>query len=350
MKTENLGEKPPKRLKKIIIKKSKAEVDDFDAQIEKVRKPKKQRTDDKRIKKYSKSNKRLDRFGEIEDDFDDVVNLDDDDDDDGQRPRLQRKAPLNKQTPAKQPPLNPKKNLSDGIRLNRYISNSGVCSRREADEYIKSGIVKVNGKVVTEMGVNVSIKDLVEVNGKKISPEKKVYIIMNKPKNFITTTHDAHADKTVMDLLNNKVEERVYPVGRLDRNTTGVLLLTNDGELAKTLTHPKYNKKKIYHAFLDKPIQRTDLEKLVNGVELDDGIATADAVDYPEPNDKTQIGIEIHSGRNRIVRRMLEHLGFQVEKLDRVYFAGLTKKGLTRGQWRFLTERELNILYMKNYD
>lgn len=236
------------------------------------------------------------------------------------------------------------------IRLNRYIANSGICSRREADTYIQTGLVQVNGVVVTEMGVKVSKFDEVKFDGQTIKPEKKVYILLNKPKGYVTTTEDPEERKTVMDLIGSEVTQRVYPVGRLDRNTTGVLLLTNDGELTKSLTHPKYNRKKIYHVCLDKNVTKADMEKMVNGIELEDGIASADVVDYPTPDIKSEIGIEIHSGKNRIVRRMLEALGYDVVKLDRVFFCGMTKKGLTRGKWRFLSDVEVNMLRMGAYE
>ncbi len=233
---------------------------------------------------------------------------------------------------------------SVAIRLNRLIANSGVCSRRDADEYIRDGHVTVNGKVVTDMGVKVSLSDDVRFKNKRLSAERKVYIVMNKPKDYVTTVEDPHADKTVLDLLGNAVPERVYPVGRLDKSTTGILILTNDGELAGKLTHPKYKRRKIYHVFLDKPVTKNDLVKLAEGVELEDATVAADAVSFADPEDKTQIGIELHSGQNRVVRRMFETLGYRVRKLDRVYFAGLTKKNLPRGKWRFLTEKEIGML------
>ncbi|GAB4298104.1 MAG: hypothetical protein Kow0068_22100 [Marinilabiliales bacterium] len=236
---------------------------------------------------------------------------------------------------------NPDKEL---IRLNKFIANSGICSRREADEYIKAGLVKVNGKIITELGTKISKSDKVLFNDKPIRPEKKVYILLNKPKDYITTVDDPNAEKTVMHLIKGACRERVYPVGRLDRNTTGVLLFTNDGELAKKLTHPKYNRKKIYHVFLDKAITASDMKRIVEGIVLDDGPIAADSIQYVNPEDKKQVGIEIHSGRNRIIRRIFEHLGYKVIKLDRVYFAGLTKKNLPRGKWRMLTEKEINML------
>ena len=237
------------------------------------------------------------------------------------------------------------------IRLNRYISMSGICSRREADEFIAAGLITVNGVVVTELGSKVMPNDEVCYNGKKIENEKKVYIVMNKPKGFVTTLDDPHADKSVMDLVKNACTERIYPVGRLDKNSVGVLLLTNDGDLAKRLTHPTYEKKKIYQVSLDKHLTRADLEQLILGVTLEDGDIAADDVCYVEdPKMKNAVGIEIHSGRNRIVRRMFEHLGYHVGKLDRVYFAGLTKQKLKRGEWRFLTEKEVAMLKSGSYE
>ncbi|MBQ8272354.1 MAG: pseudouridine synthase [Tidjanibacter sp.] len=237
------------------------------------------------------------------------------------------------------------------IRLNRYISMSGICSRREADEYIAKGEITVNGVVVTELGSKVMPNDEVCYNGKKIENEKKVYIVMNKPKGFVTTLDDPHADKSVMDLVKNACTERIYPVGRLDKNSVGVLLLTNDGDLAKKLTHPTYEKKKIYQVSLDKHLTRADLEQLILGVTLEDGYIAADDVCYvDDPKMKNAVGIEIHSGRNRIVRRMFEHVGYHVGKLDRVYFAGLTKQKLKRGEWRFLTEKEVAMLKSGSYE
>lgn len=229
---------------------------------------------------------------------------------------------------------------SDQMRLNRYISNAGVCSRRDADQLIELGEITVNGKVVTEMGYKVNRDDVVKYNGKTISPEKPVYILLNKPKDFITTTDDPQDRKTVMALVENACKERVYPVGRLDRNTTGLLLLTNDGELAKKLTHPSSNVKKLYQADLDKPLTREDFDKIAEGIELEDGPAHVDALAYVT-TDKKSVGIEIHIGRNRIVRRIFEHLGYDVVRLDRVMFAGLTKKDLPRGKWKFLSEKEV---------
>lgn len=230
------------------------------------------------------------------------------------------------------------------IRLNKFIANSGVCSRRDADEHIKNGLITVNGKTVTDLGIKVSFNDQVSYKGKRLSAEKKVYILMNKPKDYVTTVEDPHAEKTVLDLLGNDFPERVYPVGRLDKATTGVLLLTNDGELTGKLTHPKYKRRKIYHVFLDKAVTKNDLFRFTEGIELDGENIVADAVSYADPEDKSQIGIELHSGQNRVIRRMFESLGYRVKKLDRVYFAGLTKKNVPRGKWRFLNEKEINML------
>ena len=230
------------------------------------------------------------------------------------------------------------------IRLNRFIAGSGLCSRREADELISRGLITVNGKTVTELGSKVSWKDDVRYQNRRLTAEKKVYILMNKPKGYVTTTDDPHADNTVIDLIGDKCPWRVYPVGRLDKDTTGVLLLTNDGELTRKLTHPKFERTKIYHVFLDKDVTRDTLTRLTEGVDIGEETVCADAVSYADPDDKSQIGIELHSGQNRVVRRMFEALGYRVKKLDRVYFAGLTKKNLPRGKWRFLNEREINML------
>jgi len=232
---------------------------------------------------------------------------------------------------------------AENMRLNKFIANSGVCSRREADTLIEKGEIKVNGKIVKEMGVTVSIDDKVEYQGKKLIPEKKVYLLLNKPKDTVTTSKDPEGRKTVIEIIRNACPQRVYPVGRLDRNTTGVLLLTNDGDLSKQLTHPSFEAKKIYHAFLDKPVKPEDLETIKKGIELEDGPIKPDAVNYVD-NDPMQVGLEIHSGKNRIVRRIFEHFGYQVDKLDRVYFSGLTKKNLPRGKWRFLSEKEVRFL------
>ena len=239
---------------------------------------------------------------------------------------------------------------NEEIRLNKYLANAGVCSRREADEYIQNGSVKVNGEVVTELGTKVTRKDSVLFNDQPVSLERKVYVLLNKPKDTVTTSDDPQGRQTVMDLVRNASQERIYPVGRLDRNTTGVLLLTNDGDLASKLTHPKYVKKKIYHVWLDKNVGEDDLAKIAAGVELEDGMIHADAIAYANEEDKNQVGIEIHSGKNRIVRRIFEHLGYRVTKLDRVYFAGLTKKNLARGRWRHLTQQEVNMLKMGAFE
>jgi len=240
--------------------------------------------------------------------------------------------------------------LNEPIRLNKYLSNSGVCSRREADEFIKAGLVKVNGETVTELGTKVKRSDAITFHNEPVKLEHKVYVLLNKPKNCVTSADDPQERLTVMDLVKNACQERIVPVGRLDRNTTGVLLLTNDGDLASKLTHPKFLKKKIYHVWLDKDVSVADMQKLAEGVELEDGEIHADAVSYVTDTDKDQVGIEIHSGRNRVVRRMMEALGYHVIKLDRVYFAGLTKKNLKRGQWRYLNEREVSMLRMGAFD
>ena len=236
------------------------------------------------------------------------------------------------------------------IRLNKYLANAGVCSRREADEFIAAGVVKVNGEVVTELGTKVKRSDTVHFHDQQISIEKKVYVLLNKPKDYVTTSDDPQNRKTVMDLVKDACRERIYPVGRLDRNTTGVLLLTNDGELASKLTHPQYKKKKIYHVWLDKNVTAADMHLIADGITLDDGDIRADAIDYASETDRKQVGIEIHSGRNRIVRRIFESLGYKVLKLDRVFFAGLTKKNVRRGDWRFLTEQEVNMLRMGAFE
>ena len=236
------------------------------------------------------------------------------------------------------------RNVPELIRLNRFIANSGVCSRREADEIIQNGFISVNGKKVTDLGIKVTYNDDVRYKGKKLSAEKKIYILLNKPKGYVTTVQDPHADHTVIELIGDACPQRVYPVGRLDKDTTGVLLLTNDGDLTGRLTHPKYKRKKVYHVFLDKVVAKGDLLKLTEGIELDGELVAADAVSYADVEDKTQIGIELHSGQNRVVRRLFESMGYKVKKLDRVYFAGLTKKNLPRGKWRFLTEKEVNQL------
>ncbi|MFC2115343.1 pseudouridine synthase [Bacteroidota bacterium] len=233
-----------------------------------------------------------------------------------------------------------------GVRLNRFIANSGVCSRREADELIQSGSIEVNGKIVSELGTRVGSSDSVRYNGKLLKGERKVYVLLNKPKDCVTTVKDTHGRNTVMDLVRGCCTERIYPVGRLDRNTTGVLLLTNDGELTDTLSHPSFNKKKIYHIHLDRALSNEDMKQLRDGFELEDGFIKPDRIEYVDAGDKKQVGLEIHSGRNRIVRRMFEFLDYKVLRLDRVYFAGLTKKGLSRGRWRHLSEKEVNTLKM----
>lgn len=239
--------------------------------------------------------------------------------------------------------------IKEEIRLNKFIANSGVCSRREADQLIQAGVVTVNGEVVTELGTKVNIlKDEVKFNGETLKGEEKVYIIMNKPKGYVTTASDPHAEKTVMDLLKG-CTARVFPVGRLDKSTTGVLMFTNDGDIAEKLTHPSYDKKKIYQVILDRPVAQEDFNKILAGVELSDGPVAADELEYIDSEDHKKIGIEIHSGKNRIVRRIFESLGYDVKALDRVYFAGLTKKGFKKGEWRFLTEGESNILKMGAY-
>lgn len=239
---------------------------------------------------------------------------------------------------------------NEPIRLNKYLANAGVCSRREADEFIQAGVVTVNGTVVTELGTKVLRSDTVIFHEQPVSLEKKVYVLLNKPKDYVTTNDDPQQRKTVMDLVKNVCPERIYPVGRLDRNTTGVLLLTNDGDLASKLTHPKFLKKKVYHVFLDKNVTAHDLQQIAEGVTLDDGEVHADAIEYANDAAKNQVGIEIHSGKNRIVRRIFESLGYRVIKLDRVQFAGLTKKGLRRGDWRFLTEKEVDMLRMGAFE
>ena len=242
------------------------------------------------------------------------------------------------------------KKREDGlVRLNKFIANSGICSRREADEYITAGLVTVNGEVINQLGVRVNPADDIRFNGERLKGEEKVYILMNKPKDFVTTLSDPNADKTVMELIAGKCPQRVYPVGRLDKQTTGVLLLTNDGELADNLTHPSNNRKKIYHVVLDKNLSKPHFDEILKGIVLEDGEIHADSLSYVD-EDNSQVGLEIHSGRNRVVRRIFEHLGYKVKRLDRVYFAGLTKKSLRRGQWRFLTEYEVSMLKMGSYE
>jgi 23S rRNA pseudouridine2605 synthase len=239
---------------------------------------------------------------------------------------------------------------NEPIRLNKYLANAGVCSRREADEFIAAGVVTVNGTVVTELGTKIVRTDEVKFHDQPVVIERKVYVLLNKPKDCVTTSDDPQERKTVMDFVKGACRERIYPVGRLDRNTTGVLLLTNDGDLASKLTHPKYLKKKIYHVYCDKNVTKADLDQIAAGVTLDDGEIHADAISYASETDKSQVGIEIHSGKNRIVRRIFESLGYKVIKLDRVYFAGLTKKNLRRGDWRYLTEQEVNMLRMGAFE
>lgn len=239
---------------------------------------------------------------------------------------------------------------NEPIRLNKFLANAGVCSRREADEFIQAGVVRVNDQVITELGTKITRQDKVTFHEQPVQIEAKLYILLNKPKNCVTTSDDPQGRLTVMELVKNACEERIYPVGRLDRNTTGVLLLTNDGDLASKLTHPSFKKKKIYHVWLDKDVSIEDMEKLANGIELEDGEIHADAISYANEEDRKQVGIEIHSGRNRIVRRMFESLGYHVTKLDRVYFAGLTKKNLPRSKWRYLNEREVNMLRMGAFE
>ena len=239
---------------------------------------------------------------------------------------------------------------NEPIRLNKFLANAGICSRREADEFITAGVVSVNGEVVTELGTKIKRTDEVKFHDEPVSIERKTYILLNKPKDCVTTSDDPQERKTVMDFVKGACKERIYPVGRLDRNTTGVLLLTNDGDLASKLTHPKYLKKKIYHVYCDKNVAKADLDQIAAGITLDDGDIHADAISYASDTDKSQVGIEIHSGKNRIVRRIFESLGYKVVKLDRVYFAGLTKKGLRRGDWRYLTEQEVNMLRMGSFE
>ena len=239
---------------------------------------------------------------------------------------------------------------TEPLRLNKFLANAGVCSRREADEFIQAGVVTVNGEVVTELGTKILRTDEVKFHDTPVSLEKKVYVLLNKPKDYVTTSDDPQQRKTVMDLVKDVCPERIYPVGRLDRNTTGVLLLTNDGDLASKLTHPKFLKKKVYHVHLDKNLTSHDMEQIREGITLEDGEIKADAIEYADERDKAQVGIEIHSGKNRIVRRIFEHLGYRVVKLDRVQFAGLTKKNLRRGDWRFLTEKEVEMLRMGAFE
>ena len=239
---------------------------------------------------------------------------------------------------------------NESLRLNKFLANAGVCSRREADDFIMAGVVSVNGEIVTELGTKVKRTDEVKFHDQLVKLEKKVYVLLNKPKDCVTTSDDPQQRTTVMDLVKGACPERIYPVGRLDRNTTGVLLLTNDGDLASKLTHPKFLKKKIYHVFLDKKVTAHDLQQILDGVQLEDGEVRADAIEYADERDKSQVGIEIHSGKNRIVRRIFESLGYRVVKLDRVQFAGLTKKNVRRGDWRYLTEKEVDMLRMGSFE
>ncbi|HHU25402.1 MAG TPA: pseudouridine synthase [Bacteroidales bacterium] len=257
---------------------------------------------------------------------------------------------LKKKKPFKQIKYKEDADPNAPIRLNKYLANAGICSRREADEFIQAGVVKVNGEVISELGTKITRADEVLFNNQPVQLESKVYVLLNKPKGFVTTTDDPENRKTVMELVKSAATERIYPVGRLDRATTGVLLLTNDGDLASKLTHPKYEKRKIYQVWLDKPVTMEHMQMIADGIELEDGEIHADAISYVTEEDLTQVGIEIHSGRNRIVRRIFEKLGYRVLKLDRVYFAGLTKKKLSRGKWRYLTEQEVNMLRMGAFD
>ncbi|MFI3282271.1 MAG: pseudouridine synthase [Rikenellaceae bacterium] len=266
---------------------------------------------------------------------------------DGFRPRSKNRDNDGQQQPS-YPKYDPNRQTGE-IRLNRFLAQSGVSSRREADEFIKAGVVTVNGVVVTELGTKVMPTDEVKFNDSRIQGEKRVYLVLNKPKGYVTSLDDPHADKTVMDLVNNACSERIYPVGRLDKNSVGLLLFTNDGDLTKQLTHPSHKKKKIYQVSLDKPLTRADMDSIAEGITLEDGDIYADEISYVADT-KDEVGVEIHSGRNRIVRRIFEHLGYSVQKLDRVYFAGLTKKNLKRGQWRFLTPEEVERLKSGRYE
>lgn len=254
-------------------------------------------------------------------------------------------SPIKKGAPRKAPKAPVEDNGE--VRLNKFIANSGICSRREADTYIQAGLVTINGKIVSELGTKVKPGDDVRFNGQRLKGEQKVYLVMNKPKNYVTTTSDPHAEQTVMDLISKeKCPQRVFPVGRLDKATTGVLLFTNDGPLAERLMHPSFETRKIYQVNLDKNLKGSDFSAILEGIKLEDGEIHADKLSFVDDEDRSKVGIEIHSGRNRIVRRIFEHLGYKVRKLDRVYFAGLTKKNLKRGQWRFLTPEEVNFLMM----
>ena len=250
--------------------------------------------------------------------------------------------------PRSYPRYNPN-NQTGEIRLNRFIAQSGICSRREADDFIQAGLVTVNGVVVTTLGTKVQPTDEVKFNDSRVEGEKKVYLVLNKPKGYVTSLDDPHADKMVMELVKDACTERIYPVGRLDKNSVGLLLFTNDGDLTRQLTHPSFQKKKIYQVSLDKPLTKADMEQIAQGITLEDGEIYADEIAYVK-EDKTEVGIEIHSGRNRIVRRIFEHMGYAVKKLDRVYYAGLSKKNLKRGQWRFLTREEVQRLKSGQYE
>lgn len=262
--------------------------------------------------------------------------------------RGRKGAPKRDERPKDYPRYDPNKQTGE-IRLNRYIAQSGICSRREADDFISAGLVSVNGVVVTTLGSKVMPDDEVKFNDSRVEGEKKVYLVLNKPKGFVTSLEDPHADKTVMDLVKDACTERIYPVGRLDKNSVGLLLFTNDGDLTRQLTHPSYKKKKIYQVTLDKPLTRADMDAIAEGITLEDGEIHADEISYVKEN-KKEVGVEIHSGRNRVVRRIFEHLGYAVQKLDRVYYAGLTKKNLKRGAWRFLTRDEVNRLKSGQYE
>ena len=268
------------------------------------------------------------------------------------RNRKSRTPEINKRQEAVKQTPDPKKKISIlkkgdvELRLNRFISNAGVCSRRDADKLIVNGLVTVNGEVITELGYKVKKRDTVVYNGKALQSEKKIYLLLNKPKGYITTVDDPHAKHTVMDLIKGACKERIYPVGRLDKETTGLLLFTNDGDMAEKLIHPASEKKKIYHVFLNRDLKEEHLEAIRSGIELEDGPIAADEINYADNDDKTQVGIEIHSGKNRIVRRIFEHFGYEIVKLDRVFFAGLTKKNVPRGKWRFLTPTEVSFLKM----
>lgn len=264
----------------------------------------------------------------------------------GERIQQMRFTPRPKRVEYEMPQFDP----NEEMRLNKFMANAGVCSRRAADELIQKGLVKVNGVPVTELGTKISHSDVVEYNDNVVVLESKCYILLNKPKDCVTTSDDPNGRKTVMDLVKGACEERIYPVGRLDRNTTGVLLLTNDGDLASKLTHPQYVKKKIYQVWVDKAITEEHMQQIADGIELEDGPIHADAISYVSPTDRKQAGIEIHSGRNRVVRRIFESLGYHVVKLDRVYFAGLTKKDLPRGRWRYLTQEEVNFLKQNSFE